>query len=497
MGFPLTVVERIDSRRGGRLTRLGNWKIVCAICLLCASAAIASPARTFTTVADFDSASGGYPLYMSLIQGFDGNFYGTDFGAGVNGQGAVFRIDSVGTLTTLYSFCSLPNCADGQDPEGGLIQASDGNFYGTTAGGGQNSQGTVFKITPGGDLTTLYSFCGKSKCADGIEPSAGLIQATDGNFYGTTQFGGLATACGSGCGTVFEITPEGSLTALYRFCTQANCADGVYPIAGPVQATNGNFYGTTSQGGVSFNCSAGCGTVFEIAPGGNLTTLHSFVGTDGNLPFAGLIQSADGNFYGTASAGGANNYGTVFEISPAGALTTLHDFDGADGGGPYAALIQATNKSFYGTTYQGGTNSYGTVFKITSAGELTTLHSFDFTDGSYPSGGLLQSTSGEFYGTTSQGGGDGVGTIFSLAVGLRPFVKTVPTAGQVGSAIVILGTNLTDATGVSFKGKAAAFTVVSSSEIATTVPSGAKTGSVTVTTPASTLKSNVPFQVEP
>jgi uncharacterized repeat protein (TIGR03803 family) len=304
-------------------------------------------------------------------------------------------------------------------------------------------------------------------------------------------------ACGSGCGTVFKITRAGKLTTLYRFCAQAQCDDGVYPIAGLVQAINGNFYGTTSQGGGSFNCSAGCGTVFEIASRGSLTTLHSFDGTDGNLPFAGLMQSTDGNFYGTTAGGGATNYGTVFKISPAGALTMLYNFDGVDGGSPYAALVLATNKNFYGTATQGGANNYGTIFKITSAGKLTTLHNFDSTDGADPSGGLVQATSGEFYGTTYLGGSHVAGTVFSLAVGLHPFVKTMPAAGKVGSAVVILGTNLAGATVVSFKGKAATFTVVSSSKITTTVPAGAETGSVTVTTPTGTLKSNVAFQVGP
>jgi len=189
---------------------------------------------------------------------------------------------------------------DGAWPYAGLVQASDGNFYGTTTGGGANGAGTVFKVTPAGRLTTLYNFCYQGyPCSDGGDPYAGLIQATDGNFYGTTLGGGA-----SGDGTVFKITPSGTLTTLYNF----GGADGAVPYGGLIQATDGNFYGTTSGGGAS-----GDGSVFKITPSGTLTTLHSFADSDGASP-DGLVQATDGNFYGTTYGGGAYGDGTVFRL---------------------------------------------------------------------------------------------------------------------------------------------------------------------------------------
>ena len=416
-----------------------NWaKCACALLFLFVTTAIALPAQTFTTLANFPESHGANPRLMSLVQGADGNFYGTTCDLGCvgevgNGFGTVFKVTPTGTLTTLYSFCAQPKCTDGAFPIAGLVLGTDGNFYGTTAYGGANDDGTVFKITSGGTLTTLHSF---------------------------------------------------------------DDTDGAYPEAALVQASNGNFYGTTFEGGANFD-----GTVFSITSGGTLTTLHSFDGTDGYLPLGALVQ-ANGNFYGTTVEGGANGYGTVFKITPGGALTTLHSFDSTDGALPEAGLVQAANGIFYGTTLNGGANDAcavgcGTVFSITSGGTLTTLHSFDSTDGDDPYGGLVQATNGTFYGTTDAGGANAGGTIFSLAVGLGPFVKTLPTSGKVGAAVTILGTNLMGATSVSFNGTAASFTVVSSSEITTTVPTGATTGKVKVVTPGATLSSNLSFRVTP
>jgi len=270
-------------------------------------------------------------------------------------------------------------------------------------------------------------------------------------------------------------------------------------LAGLVQAADGNLYGTTFYGGAY-----GIGTVFKITPGGTLTTLHSFDGTDGGNPEAGLVQASNGNLYGTTFYGG--DYGTVFEITPGGALTTLHSFAGypTEGSNPGAALVQATDGNLYGTTMDGGANNScnvdgvvgcGTIFEITPEGTLITLHNLDGTDGEFPQGGLVQHTNGTLYGTTNQGGANGDGTVFSLSIGLGPFVETAPTSGPVGTSVIILGTNLTGATSADFNGTAAPFTVVSSTEITTTVPAGATTGMVQVTTPSGTLYSNLAFQV--
>src|ERR1019366_9456144 len=289
------------------------------------------------------------------------------------------------------------------------------------------ANGTVFKITPSGTLTTLHSF----DDTDGAGPG-GLIQASDGNFYGTTWVGGA-----NGYGTVFKITPAGALTTLHSF----DVTDGSYPF-GLIQATDGNFYGTTDHGGAYSNCNLGCGTVFKITPAGTPTTLYSFDSTDGASP-GWMIQATDGNLYGITSEGGANGYGTVFSITPAGALTTL-----------------------------------------------STLYYYDPQPWQ-----LIQATDGNFYGTAEDNGTYANGSVFRLSVGLGPFVKTEPSSGKVGAAVIILGTNLTGATSVSFNGTAATFTVVSSSEIQTTVPAGATTGTVTVVTPSGTLHSNKNFVV--
>jgi uncharacterized repeat protein (TIGR03803 family) len=469
-------------KQGASVSKLSWWKTACAVALLCAAAAIASPAQTFTTLVNFDRTNGANPYLMSLVQGTDGNLYGTTSLGGANALGTVFKVTPTGTLTTLHSFAGYPT--DGAYPQAGLVMTTNGTFYGTTSAGGANDDGTVFSITSGGTLTTLLSF----DYTDGAAPYAALVQASNGNFYGTTTEGGASNACPHGCGTVFSITSGGALTTLLSF----DYTDGYEPLATLVQATNGTFYGTTSEGGAN-----GDGTVFSITSGGTLTTLDSFDGTDGQFPYGGLVQATNGNFYGTAFKEGASDYGTVFSITLGGALTTLLSFDLTDGAYPTAALVQATNGNFYGTTDGGGASDYGTVFSITSGGTLTTLHSFDSTDGQLPYGGLVQATNGSFYGTTYEGGTSNYGTIFSLAVGVGPFVETVPTSGKVEAAVRILGTNLTGATSVTFNGTAATFTVVSRSEITTTVPTGATTGKVKVVTPSRTLTSNVSFRVLP
>jgi uncharacterized repeat protein (TIGR03803 family) len=315
-----------------------------------------------------------------MLLATDGNFYGTTSagGSGLDfGDGVVFKMSPAGVLTTLYSFCAQANCPDGFMPNG-LLQSSDGNFYGTTFNGGSTGCpagcGTLFKITPAGALTTLYRFCAQTGCLDGDNPNTGLIQSSDGNFYGATSGGGA-----NGNGSIFKITPEGTLTTLYSFCLQTQCADGEFPSA-VVLATDGNFYGTSGGGGAY-----GSGTVYELTLEGTLTTLYSFCAQtncpDGAVP-QGMIQARDGNFYGTTESGGNPtcgteladgvptpfSCGTVFRITPAGALTTLHAFQSAtvDGYGAQGSLLQAANGVLYGTTSQGGPDGDGTVFSLSS-----------------------------------------------------------------------------------------------------------------------------------
>jgi uncharacterized repeat protein (TIGR03803 family) len=440
-------------------------------------------AQTLNTLHSFDGTDGSLP--RAQTQATNGYLYGATYSGGANSEGTVYKITLSGTLTTLYSFGSM-----GSGPEDGPLQASDGNFYGTTVSGGTSNQGTVYKITPTGALSTLYNFCSQSGCADGEEPYAAPVQATDGNLYGTT-----CGSPGSSYGTVFKITPSGILTTLHSFSgTDGNC-----PEARLVQASDGNLYGTTA-GYPGYS-----GTIFKISLNGAFRTLYTFClqsgCTDGDEYPSALVQASDGNFYGTNS-GFPTSDGTVFSITPSGTLTTLHSFDGTDGSLPApanAGLVQATDGNFYGTTELGGANNLnlGTLFKVTPSGTLTTLYSFDGAHGSLPSA-LLQDTNGKFYGTTNSGGANGDGTVFSLSVGLGPFVETQPASGKVGAAVKILGTALTGATSVTFNGTATTFTVsTSGTYISTTVPTGATTGKVQVVTPGRTLSSNVVFRVLP
>lgn len=484
---------------------MGNKSLTMMACIFVfCVAAIVSSAQTLKTLASFNATNGSSPEYMSLVQGFDGNFYGTTEAGGAYGKGVVFKVTPSGTLTTIYSFCAKSGCTDGANPWEGLVQATNGSLYGVTTYGGTSNRGTIFKITAG-TLTTLYSFCAQSNCPDGAYPYGALVQA-NGDFYGTTNTGGAYNN-----GTVFKITSSGTLTTLYSFCAGGSpCSDGTSPFAGLVLATNGDFYGTTTYGGTSSNCPPyACGTVFKITPSGTLTTLYSFDLADGDDLVAPVIQATNGDLYGTTAGGGAGadpGSGTVFQLTLGGTLTTLTNFCGANvcsyGGVTAAPVAQATDGNFYGTTpYGGGSGHYGTVFEITSSGTLTDLYAFcsqtGCADGSFPAGGLLLATNGIFYGTTSGGGSScGCGTIFSLSTGLGPFVETLPTSGKVGAKVIVLGNTLKGATSVTFNGTAATFTVVSGTEITATVPTGSTTGTVeVVTSKGKTLKSNVVFRV--
>jgi uncharacterized repeat protein (TIGR03803 family) len=476
-----------------RIWIFGNWK---AAFLLCLAGSIVSPAQTFRTLVDLNGANGAAPS-GPLLQGLDGNLRGTASSGGTGDVGTVFELTSAGVLTTLYNFCTKNGCKDGANPTAELVQARDGAFYGITTGGGTNSRGTVFGLTPAGKLRTVYSFCVQADCADGEFPG-GLLLAPNGNFYGTTQAGGA-----NGQGTVFSLTFDSDLATLYSFCAQASCTDGEVP-NGLVLASDGNFYGTTQGGGAN-----GYGTVFKITPSGALTTLYSFCAqtncTDGAEPGAALLQANDGNLYGTTDSGGSiGGDGTIFKITLEGALTTLHTFCAQgtcdDGSAPISPLVQATDRAFYGTTGNAGANNYGTIFRITSEGDLTTLHSFNGSDGGDVKTGLFQATNGNLYGTAADGGSgscDTCGTIFSLNVGLGQFAETLPTSGAVGNTIDILSQGLTGTTGVSLNGTTANFTVVSDTDLTVTIPTGATTGFVTLTLPTATLKSNQEFRVTP
>jgi len=401
-----------------------------------------SPSQIFTGLLDFENSNGANPKYGRLIQGKDGNIYGTtQFGGASScnlGCGTVFRMMPDGSLTILHAFVGM----DGAAP-GGLLQATDGNLYGATQAGGTdqadcvNGCGTVFRIATSGAFTVLYNFTG----AASQRPFAALIQASDGNLYGTAS-----AALTPYCGSVFRISLSGVFTTVHTF----NCDDGSEPRGALVQAKDGNFYGTTAQGG-----SAGMGTIFQLTPDGKVTTLQTF-GSD-----SGLIQGSDGNFYGSAPGGGFG-LGWIFQMTPAGVLTPLHSFGVAgcfktacspDGAIPYQ-LVEATDGNLYGVTSFGGSNDYGTVFQIAKNGNLTTLHQFSGTDGEQPFAGLLQAADGLLYGTTCLGGPDHFGSIFKLTLpGVQDLPQIQQSGGVVSSAsfqpgiafgswISIVGTNL-------------------------------------------------------
>jgi uncharacterized repeat protein (TIGR03803 family) len=472
-------------------------------------------AQTVKTIVNFDGTNGSDTLVMAPLQGLDGKLYGATSAGGTNtctlfglssACGVVFSTTTSGTLAVLHNF----NGTDGASPDGTLVQDAHGNLYGVTLFGGLNTAcavygangcGTVFKITTKGVFTSLYSFCSLTNCADGADPIGGLVVGTDGSLYGATSIGGNYVDCsGYGCGTIFRITPEGKLTTLYSFAG----TDGSSPAGPLVQSFSGILYGAAGGGG-TYND----GTVFKITTGGTLTTLHNFNGTDGMIANP-LLLGTDGNFYGTTLGGGTSTNiacpsyacGTVYKITPSGKLTTLYDFcsqaNCTDGFAPYWTLVQATDGSLYGNTSEfNGTPGYGTIFKITTGGTFTNLYTFSGTDGFFPEGAMMQATNGILYGTTGFGGTFGNGNIFVLSEGLGAFVETEPTSGKVGSKVIVLGNNLKGATSVTFNGTAAAFTVLSSTEITSTVPTGATTGVVEVTTSSGSLRSNVVFHVRP
>ncbi len=461
--------------------RRNYWKRLGLAYALVAATAIASSAQTFTTLAYFTDGS---DVFSSLIQGRDGNLYGTSINEAANGYGSVFKVTPGGVLTTLHSFCSQPGCTDGYYPFSVLALGVDGNLYGTTQNGGANGQGTVFKITPSGGYTVLHSFGG----ADGSEPDAGLVLGSDGNFYGDTATGGANVSCL--CGTIFKISPTGMLTTLHSF----GYSDGDGPFAPMVQGTDGSFYGTTFRGGTSTTCISGCGTIFKVTLAGDFRSLHSFELTHGESPIARLVQATDGTFYGTTFGGGyvsdvcQGGCGTIFKIMEDDAFAVVHKFDFSDGGFPESALVQATDGNLYGENPLFGNG--GEIFKFTLRGTLTTEYGF----GPSNEGGgtaLVQHTDGKFYGEN-----DSPGAVFSFDLGLGPFVAFVIPTGKAGKTVQVLGQGLTGTTSVTFDGiPAAGFSVVSDTYMTAVVPAGAMTGPVVVATPTGNLTSNVSFRI--
>jgi uncharacterized repeat protein (TIGR03803 family) len=394
--------------------------------------------------------------------------------------GKAFRIWPDATLQVRHEFDG------GGEPDSGLVLAVDGQFYGTTATGGALKLGTVFKMDEDGNVTTLHEFQGGS---EGKFPVAAPIQSVEGDFYGDTV-GSYFRGGELNYGSVYRITKYGDFTLLHSF----NGSDGAYPQGPLLQGTDFYFYGTTAKGGTH-----DLGTVFRVSSTGDFKVLVNFDLTNGQLPSAELIQATDGNFYGVTSGGGSANAGVIFRMTTDGALTVLYNFTGGKDGGAPVGLIQASDGNLYGTSLSGGNHfEGGTLFRAKLIGPSLTvspLHVFESKTGSFAYGALLQHTNGIIYGDTFSGGGFGKGVFYSLDADLPPFVTYLPTYGRAGALVQILGQGFTSDSQVSFNGTPATFTLVYSTYIRATVPDGATTGPITVTTSDGTLTSNKVFVV--
>lgn len=449
----------------------------------------------------------------------DGNLYGTTKLGGA-GYGTIFMISVPdGTLTYLHQF----NNTDGALPLAPPIQGSDGYFYGTTWQGG-SAIGTVYRMAPKSPWTlTSYSLPGAAY------PTAPLMQATDGNFYGTTYGGGT-----HGLGTVFQMTTKGKLKTIYSF----DGADGSAPNAPVIQGSDGNLYGTTSAGGNSSACIGGCGVVFQLTKG-KMTFHYSFNGTsDGSDPLGGLLQATDGNFYGVTAVKGSAD-GTLYQLTPQGknkfSFSVLVPFDRLTSGRyPQLTLLQHTSGLVYGDTWEGGT--------VTDDGLVTTgsgtFYSF-FEPGMTPFAGLVTTTGKvgdsvdilgqRFTGTTgvSFGGTSAAFTILSdtylsavvpagttglVSVAtpsgalnsnkpyrVTPVLKNFnPPSGPVGTSVTITGSGLINTTKLTFGGVGAtSFSITSDTQVSATVPTGAKSGKIGITTPGGIATSASSFKVTP
>jgi uncharacterized repeat protein (TIGR03803 family) len=370
-----------------------------AIIMTTGIATPAAQAQTYTLLHRFRvSPTDGANPHAGLIGDPAGNLYGTTDYGGAFGFGVVFKLDKTGE-TVLYSFTGG---ADGGNPLAGLIRDAAGNLYGTTSYGGASGWGVVFKLDTTGAETVLDTFTPR---ADGVYPDAGLIGDSAGNLYGTTYDGGASNG-----GVVFKLDTTRAETVLYSF---TGGADGGHPEAGLIRDPAGNLYGATRWGGAF-----GCGVVFKLDTAGTETVLYSFTGrADGAYPVAGLIQDSAGNLYGTTYEGGASGLGVVFKLDTTGTETVLHTFTGGtDGANPWAGLVRDLAGNLYGTTYDGGASNGGVVFKLDTTGTETVLHTFTggAADGQYPYAGLIRDPAGNLYGTTYRGGFAGQGVVFKI-----------------------------------------------------------------------------------
>jgi len=352
----------------------------------------------------------GFSSRGRLVQAADGNFYGTSAGGGVRSGGTAYRIAPDGNLTVIHTF-NINFNNEGYSPSP-LTIGADGNLYAIN----QRNGGSFFKMNLAGEVTPLsYPF----QSFANMQVHAALLQAPDGSFYGTSF--GVANSA-QFLGSIFRLAPNGTVL----FNTALTTASGTRPEASLVAGENGNFYGTTSKGGNN-----GLGTIFQVAPDGGVTPLFSFAGANGSEPKTALVKAADGNYYGTTARGGTNSLGTVYRFVPGTGVTTLVSFDGTNGSFPNGGLTPGADGNLYGTTNLGGTSGNGTFYRINLQGQLTVLASFNPTVGSVPANGVTLGSDGRFYGSTLTDGSYGAGTIFRSTPGgtISPLVSLGETEG--------------------------------------------------------------------
>lgn len=428
-------------------------------------------AQGYSDLYDFPAHSGGCcPQHPSIMaQGRDGNLYGITTSGGNNNIGTIFKITPSGRYTQLYSFDTV----HGSTPVGGLLLGLDGNLYGTTEEGGAYGFGNVFRITPAGTLTVIHDFTGNST-TDGGFPVSALIIGSDGSMYGTTH-----------PGIAYRITQAGVFT---RIATTPSESFG--PL---LLSSSGAYYGTTEFAGATQN-----GSIYRIN-GSTSTILYSFDGPHGQFPIGGLVEGSDGNLYGTTSAGGTEDAGVIYKITPTGTYTVLYNFSSKNslfGYQAFAGLIAGSDGNLYGATIWGGVNGAGVIFEITTSGAYSVLTSFDVPQGDGAYATPMQHTNGAIFGLAKRGGALGNGVVYGFNAGFPTFALLTSRKGIVGGTVGILGTGFASASSVTFNGAPASFHVISNTYMTATIPSG-ETGFITVTTSSGTLFSSKIFEVVP